>query len=159
MSHVTYLRLTGQKQGLISAKCSTLESIGNRYQVGHEDEIQVISVGDGMTRHQNIVHHPIQIIKLIDKSSPLLGVAMNHNELLDAEFNFYRTSQSGHLELYYKLKLTKATIIDIASTYTNTLNSNFIMPHQKVSFNYESITWEHVIAGTSGYSIREFNVF
>lgn len=159
MSHITYLSLNGKRQGLISAKCSTSESIGNRYQIGHEDEIQILNISDGMTRHQNIVHHPIQVIKLIDKSSPLLGVAMNNNEILEAIFNLYRTSQSGHFELYYKLKLTNATIIDISSTYTNTLDSNGIPPHQKVLFNYESITWEHVIAGTSGYSIRDFNVF
>ncbi|MGJ0576946.1 type VI secretion system tube protein TssD [Xenorhabdus bovienii] len=43
MSYMIYLTLNGKKQGLISAGCSTLDSIGNRYQKGHEDQIQVLS--------------------------------------------------------------------------------------------------------------------
>ncbi|RKS59391.1 type VI secretion system Hcp family effector [Photorhabdus asymbiotica] len=35
MSYMIYLSLNGKKQGLISARCSTLDSIGNRYQNGH----------------------------------------------------------------------------------------------------------------------------
>ncbi|MDE9504281.1 type VI secretion system tube protein TssD, partial [Xenorhabdus bovienii] len=44
MSYMIYLTLNGKKQGLISAGCSTLDSIGNRYQKGHEDQIQVLSL-------------------------------------------------------------------------------------------------------------------
>ncbi len=50
MSYMIYLTLNGKKQGLISAGCSTLDSIGNRYQKGHEDQIQVLSLDHSMTR-------------------------------------------------------------------------------------------------------------
>lgn len=159
MSNITYLSLTGKTQGLISSKCSTLESIGNRYQIGHEDQIQVLSMGHTITRAQNASHHPLQIIKLIDKSSPLLGVAITNNELLEAIFTCYRTNQTGHLEAYYKVKLTKSTILEITSTYTNTINSEGILPHEKLLLSYESITWEHLVSGTSGYSIKESDIF
>ncbi|EIS70393.1 type VI secretion system effector, Hcp1 family protein, partial [Yersinia pestis PY-66] len=56
-----------------------------------------------MTREQNVSHHPISFIKPIDKSSPLLGVAISENELLDAVFDFYRTNSAGALELYYTI--------------------------------------------------------
>lgn len=43
MADIIYLTLNGNKQGLISAGCSTYDSIGNRYQQNHTDEILVYS--------------------------------------------------------------------------------------------------------------------
>ncbi|MCE1635987.1 type VI secretion system tube protein Hcp, partial [Enterobacter hormaechei] len=80
MSYMIYLSLNGKKQGLISAGCSTLDSIGNRYQKGHEDQIQVLSLNHSISRQQNVSHQPIQFIKPVDKSSPLLEMAIDSNE-------------------------------------------------------------------------------
>ncbi|MCE1695355.1 type VI secretion system tube protein Hcp, partial [Enterobacter hormaechei] len=95
MSYLIYLSLKGKKQGLISAGCSTPESIGNRYQAGREDEIQVLHIRHGMTRDQNVNHLPVSFTKPIDKSSPLLGLAIDKNELLDALFKCYRVNLAG----------------------------------------------------------------
>ncbi len=46
MANRIYLRLEGNKQGLISKGCSSQESIGNKYQRGHEDQIFVGAVLD-----------------------------------------------------------------------------------------------------------------
>ncbi|CAM3295937.1 protein of unknown function [Xenorhabdus nematophila AN6/1] len=73
MSHIIYLSLKGKKQGLISAGCSTPESIGNRYQKGREDQIQVLSLNHSMSRDQNVNHQPVSFVKPIDKSSPLFA--------------------------------------------------------------------------------------
>ncbi|MER1928567.1 type VI secretion system tube protein TssD, partial [Proteus mirabilis] len=43
MADIIYLTLNGNKQGLISAGCSSYDSIGNRYQNNHSDEILVYS--------------------------------------------------------------------------------------------------------------------
>lgn len=154
-----YLSLKGSKQGLISSGCSTVDSIGNRYQNGHENQIQILGLNHIMTREQNIDHHPVQFIKPIDKSSPLLGVAISSNELLTATFFFYRTNSSGQLELFYEVKLTDASIVDISSTYPHSINNNEMIPYEKVLIKYKSITWSHLIAGTSGYSIWEESVY
>lgn len=155
MSHMIYLTLNGKKQGLISAGCSTLDSIGNRYQKGHEDQIQVLSLNHAISRQQNVSHQPIQFIKPIDKSSPLLAMAIDSNESLNGGFIFYRTSQTGQLELFYEVKITEATIADISSIYPHSINDHEIMPYEKITLNYKSITWNHVTAGTSAYSIWE----
>ncbi len=39
MANIIYLTLKGKKQGLISAGCGSLNSIGNHYQHGHETVI------------------------------------------------------------------------------------------------------------------------
>jgi len=38
MANIIYGTIQGDKQGLISAGCSTPDSIGNKYQKGHEDQ-------------------------------------------------------------------------------------------------------------------------
>ncbi|MDE1497076.1 Hcp family type VI secretion system effector [Xenorhabdus bovienii] len=158
MSYMIYLSLNGKKQGLISAGCSTLDSIGNRYQKGHEDKIQVLSLNHSLMRQQNVSHNPIQFVKPIDKSSPLLAMAIDSNESLNGAFIFYRTSQVGQLELFYEVKITEATITDLSCVYPHSINEYDKMPYEKVVLNYKSITWNHITAGTSAYSIWEDRV-
>ncbi|HEK2071030.1 TPA: type VI secretion system tube protein TssD [Proteus mirabilis] len=72
MADIIYLTLNGNKQGLISAGCSSYDSIGNRYQNNHSDEILVYSTDYDISRHQNISHAPFVFEKADDKSSALL---------------------------------------------------------------------------------------
>ncbi|MEI7353734.1 Hcp family type VI secretion system effector [Pectobacterium versatile] len=153
MSSIIYLELIGDKQGLISSGCSSLQSIGNRSQLGHEDQIQVLSLNHSMSYDDNLSCHPVELIKFIDKSSPLLGVSTSSNERLTANFFLYRVNSAGQLELFYEIKLTDARIVDISCNYPHSINNNEMMPYEKVHLKYGSISWEHKVAGTSGYSI------
>ncbi|WP_274714703.1 Hcp family type VI secretion system effector [Xenorhabdus bovienii] len=155
MSYIIYLSLKGKKQGLISAGCSTLESIGNRYQAGREDEIQVLNLSHMMSRDQNVNHRPVSFTKPIDKSSPLLAMAIDGNELLDAVFKCYRTSQAGQLEFFYEIKLTGATIVDFSCHYPHSINDNGQIPNETVMLDYKSISCTHRAAGTTGYAISQ----
>ncbi|OCA55521.1 Hcp family type VI secretion system effector [Photorhabdus namnaonensis] len=159
MSHIIYLSLNGKNQGLISAGCSTLDSIGNRYQNGHEDQIQILSLKHSIARQQHVDHHPIQFLKPIDKSSPLLASAISSNELINAIFFFYRTNLAGQLELFYEVKLTEASITDIACVYPHSINDHEVMPYEKVFLKYRSISWSHITAGTSAYSIWDDRIY
>ncbi len=38
MAQVSYIKITGSKQGLITKSATTADSIGNTYQEGHEDQ-------------------------------------------------------------------------------------------------------------------------
>ncbi|WP_145562056.1 Hcp family type VI secretion system effector [Yersinia aldovae] len=158
MANLIYLTLKGKKQGLISAGCSSLDSIGNKCQTDHVNEILIYSLSHSITREQNSSHHPVIIQKPIDKSSPLLGVAISDNEYLDCAFNFYRTNPNGTLELYYTLQLTDATITELSVFYPHSLTHNESQPQENVAFKYKSIIWNHHAAGTSGYSLWEDRV-
>ncbi|MBI6547629.1 Hcp family type VI secretion system effector [Xenorhabdus lircayensis] len=158
MSYMIYLTLNGKKQGLISAGCSTLDSIGNRYQKGHEDQIQVLSLNHSISRQQNVNHSPIQFIKPIDKSSPLLAMAIDSNESLNGKFICYRTGQTGQLELFYEIKITEATVSEVSCAYPHSINDFDAMPYERVILNYKSISWNHMTAGTSAYSRWEDRV-
>lgn len=159
MANIIYGTIKGEKQGLISAGCSTPDSIGNKYQKGHEDQMLILELINLMTRESNVQLHPIQIRKPIDKATPLLALAMNQNERLTCEFVFYRMNASGGLELFFKIKLTGATLSEIRMFSPNSLTHNEIQSDESISFKYESITWEHVMAGTSAYSIWDDRVY
>ena len=45
MANHGYMTITGKAQGLISAGCSTQNSIGNKCQDGHTDEIMMLGGG------------------------------------------------------------------------------------------------------------------
>lgn len=158
MSSQIYLVLKGNKQGLISAGCSGYDSIGNKYQENHKDEIFVYSTTYDITRHQNLLHAPFVMVKCDDKSTPLLLSSISNNELLECDFNYYRIDNNGVLSLYKKVKLTKASIISISNHHPSSLNHNDMQPYETISLRYESITCQHVTASTSGYSIREESV-
>jgi len=152
MANIAYLSIKGKTQGLISAGCCSLDSIGNKGQSSHIDQIMVYAITHNISRHMNVNHHEIVVVKPVDKSSPLLGKAISENEELNCVIEVYRTNRSGMNELFYKLTLSQARIMDI----------DFVLPHtmlepggeiqEKIAFSYESIGWEHCTAKTSAFS-------
>jgi type VI secretion system Hcp family effector len=159
MANSIYLTLNGQKQGLLSAGCCSLNSIGNKAQIAHLDQIMVYELLHTMSREQNVNHHPVIITKPVDKSSPLLGKAISENEILTCDFDVYQTNRFGINELFYKIKLTQARITDIHLILPHTITDNDRQPQEKISLSYETITWEHISAGTSAYSLWNERVY
>ncbi|MQL48473.1 MULTISPECIES: Hcp family type VI secretion system effector [Photorhabdus] len=159
MSDLIYLTLRGRKQGLISAGCSSIDSIGNKGHLDHIDKIFVYNLTHSLTRDQNVNHHPITFKKPVDKSSPLLGVAISDNEILDAFFDICRTNQSGIQELYYTIKVIDATITDLAVYHPHSITHAGSQSQETISLRYKSITWTHHIAGTSAYSIWDDRIY
>ncbi|MCW2256787.1 type VI secretion system Hcp family effector [Providencia alcalifaciens] len=151
MANMIYLTLKGSKQGAISQGCGSLDSIGNKYQSGHEDEIFILRLGNGFSRRQNISFQPVSLIKLLDKSSPLLANAIANNETLEMVFNFYRTSQTGSQEKYYTITLREASIVSLESDYPHSANHNDQLPEETLTVRYKDIIFQHIMAGTSGY--------
>ncbi|MCS3602364.1 type VI secretion system Hcp family effector [Buttiauxella sp. BIGb0471] len=159
MANNIYLSLTGAQQGLLSEGCSSYDSIGNAFQTAHLNEIMVYELAYAISRDQNVNHQPLTFKKPIDKSSPLLASAISNNEKMEAIFETYRTDKSGIQMLFYRIKLIKATIADINLVSPNSLTHHDAQPIETVSLKYESITWEHIRSGTSGYSLWEDRVF
>lgn len=144
MSHLIYLTLEGEIQGKISAGCGSQASIGNRYQLGREDEIQVFSLTQVESGSPGgIHHHGLNFCKLLDKSSPLLCNAINNNERLKMTFDIYRTNRYGRLEKYYLIELRGATMQSIHQQYRR---DN--LHYEYISVNYDYILCRHLIAGT-----------
>ncbi|WP_239698613.1 type VI secretion system tube protein TssD [Salmonella enterica] len=96
MSDIVYLTVIGEQQGAISAGCGTESSVGNRWQIAHEDEIFVFSLSNSMTSTgKGSQLHGLRFCKLIDKSTPLFTNAINNNDQLYMEFYFYRINRAN----------------------------------------------------------------
>lgn len=144
MSDIVYLMVSGQQQGVISAGCGTLASVGNRWQIGHEDEIFAFSLANSITSTgKGSQLHGLRFCKLIDKSTPLFVNAINNNEQLYMEFYFYRINRFGRWEKYYYIQLRGAFLSGIQQQFSeNSLDT------ETITISYEYILCKHLIANT-----------
>lgn len=159
MANLSWITLKGELQGNISENCGSRYSIGNKSQTNHLNQIMIYGLEHETTRQQNVNHHELQIIKPVDRSSPLLNKAINDNETLECETFLYRTTPTGMQEVYYKIKLFKAHISNIKLIAPHNIIENGNEAQERVSFIYESISWEHCMASTSAYSLWSERTF
>lgn len=144
MSNIVYLRFTGEQQGVISEGCGTTDSVGNRWQQNHINEIFVFSVSAGVTNSGTGANlKALTFSKQIDKSSPLLANAINNNENLLLEFWFYRINRYGQWEKYYYIQLRGASVSDIKILITKDG-----IDTETISVNYNYILSKHLISNT-----------
>ncbi len=157
-----YMAIEGAKQGNITAGANSADSMGNRYQEGHEDETTVQAFNheiiiprdpqSGQPSGQR-VHQPVIITKIYDKSSPLLFAALCSGERLPkVVIKWYMTNMEGAQEHYFTHELEDAMIVDIKGHSPNAQDPNLAhFTHMEdVSMTYRMITWTHELAGTSG---------
>jgi hypothetical protein len=147
--------MTGNIQGLISAGCSTQQSIGNKCQTAHMDEIMVLSYTHNMLNIGNIdkpTHSPIIITKNIDKASPLLAQALSNREEINCTVSFYRVSSFGMQEKFYSISINGGIIADLTLEMPHAILQRDAEPQEHIALRYRDITWTHHAAGTSGYS-------
>ncbi|WP_256830411.1 Hcp family type VI secretion system effector [Pseudomonas sp. Pse1] len=155
MANHGYMTITGKNQGLISAGCSSQESIGNKCQVGHKDEIMVLSYSHNMANIGNInksTHNPIIITKNIDKSSPLLAQALANRESISCAISFYRVSRLGVQEKFYTVEISGGMIAHLTVDMPHVVSHNDAEPQEHLAIRYREIAWFHHLAGTTGYS-------
>ncbi|MDW6002857.1 Hcp family type VI secretion system effector [Vibrio mangrovi] len=154
MAHVAYITINGEKQGLISSGCNTKDSMGNKYQESHTDEITLLSCDHSLSKdpqQHGKTHNPMCITKSIDKSSPLLSTAFAKQEFLNCVINFYRTNEQGYNEKFYSVELKKAIISGIHFSLPHTINSHGDDMYEIIELSYQEIIWNHNISGTMGY--------
>lgn len=162
MAQPAYVRIQGSTQGLISSGASTADSIGNRYQAGHEDEIMVQEIShivsvptdtqSGQPTGQR-VHKPFSFTCSLNKAVPLMYNALTKGEkLTQVEVHWFRTSGGGGNEHFFTTILEDAIItsIDLIMPNAQDPNNNSKTELFKVSLNYRKIEWNHILASTSG---------
>jgi type VI secretion system secreted protein Hcp len=160
MAMPAYMTIKGTTMGNITEGAFTVESVGNIYQEGHENEIMIQAFSheviiprdpqSGQPTGQR-VHKPFKISKVCDKTSPLLMQALTTGELLkEVTINWYRTSATSSRELYYITKLEDAIIVNIKGYMHNCQDQTtaHLTQMEDVEFSYRKITWEHKIGNT-----------
>ena len=139
-----YLKLSGSKQGEIK---------GSVTQKGREGQIMVTATDHEVFYSKDPAtglptgkrqHKPFRITKDVDRSSPLLYMAMINNEDITTwELRFWTSSATGAEEQYYTVKLTNALISDVVFHMPNTRNPDFSKypESEEIFFIYQKIQW------------------
>lgn len=147
------------KSGCLLQSFPSQSSIGNKCQIGHEDEIMVLAYShnmlagnDGSTSGGRGKHLPLVITKNIDKSSPLLASALHDGEEVECTINFYRTSPAGGEDRYYSVQITGGRIAHVSLQVPHAIHMLDAQPQELISIRYRDISWTHVQAGTSAHS-------
>lgn len=117
-----------------------------------EDSIEVLqysdSVSSGIDRGTGSLtgrrtYTPIKIIKRIDKSTPLLFKALCNNEVIEAEFRFYRPSVTGdgRVEHFFTIAIYNGRIVNIERTNPHVLDTSMANypTYEEVSIHFSRI--------------------
>jgi type VI secretion system secreted protein Hcp len=140
-----FLKLQGQTQGVIK---------GSVMLPGKEDSISVISISHELVSPRDPAtglptgkrqHKPLAIVKLIDRSTPLLYRALVTNEKMTT-FNlaFYVTPPGGQEVKQFTIDLVNANIFFINQVKQNSNSTPELMKfaeYEEVSFTYQKIIW------------------
>lgn len=156
MANPSYMTITGKAQKLISAGCSTLESVGNKFQSNHTDEIMVLACIHNISNPENktsATHGPVIITKYLDKSTPLLAQALERREEIDCTIDLYRTSPSGGQEKYFSIVIKGGMIADQTFDIPHAILQSGVEPQEHLYIRYREISWTHHAAKTHGFAL------
>jgi type VI secretion system secreted protein Hcp len=140
----TYLKITGERQGVIEGSCSS-EKHRNEicvYGFGHKVYVPTdIQTGQASGRR---VHAPVEILKEVDKSTPKLFQALVTGERLpEVSISFYHTGSEGQSEHFFTIFLEDAIITKITPSLSGTAETQGFGAMEIVSITYRKITWTH----------------
>lgn len=97
------------------------------------------------------VHEPIEIIKRIDKSSPLLAKALCRNEKIDGVFAFFRPNPAGDgtTEKFFEVEITNGRVDSIERISPNAHDpaASNAPPMEIIRLVYHTIRWVYVPTG------------
>ncbi|MFJ3485444.1 type VI secretion system tube protein TssD [Pseudomonas sp. NPDC090202] len=154
MAHQAYMTIRGARQGFISENCSHQNSIGNQCQTDHIDQIMVLSYNHGMRQSgfgKHALFEPVHICKYLDKSSPLLALALDSGETLDCVIGFYRASSTGR-EKYYTVELKGAVVSALIPNMAESFGRDGQEMTELLGLRYRGITLTHHIAATTSHT-------
>jgi type VI secretion system secreted protein Hcp len=139
-----HLTLEGANQGQIEGSC---------VQEGREGTIMVQALNHEVSIPRDAqtglatgkrVHHPLTILKALDRSTPLLYQALTSGEHMNfVEIKWYRIDDKGTEEHYFTTRLEDAIIVSIKPIINNCLEpASADLPHlEEISFTYRKAIW------------------
>jgi len=150
MALPAYLTLTGEKQGAIKGSCTQKGRENTILVQAFEHEVSIPRDPQTGLATGKRVHHPLTILKAVDKSSPLLYMALTSGEhMKTVEIKWYQINEKGQEENYFITKLEDAIIVSMRPWKKNCLDPAFahLGDMEDVSFTYRRITWRWVKDG------------
>jgi type VI secretion system secreted protein Hcp len=148
----------GEIEEVVTEEACSEDSIGSYEKPNHSEEAYVIGVNHKVSiprddRTGHITGNPrlgfLEILKLIDRSSPLLKGILVSPKKLEVELSFYRAEDLE--EPYYSITLKNARVIGMRPFSPDVMDpaNDTLLAAEYVKLSYESIEWEHNICSTN----------
>jgi type VI secretion system secreted protein Hcp len=144
----------------LKANGQDIQGESSQEDLERKDTIECLSFKDNVRTARELgsraavgrrVHEPIEIIKRIDKSSPLLAKALCRNEKIEGTFLFYRPNPAGDgtTEQFFTVEITEGRIDSIERISPNAHDpaASNAPPMEIVRMVYHSIRWVFVPTG------------
>lgn len=144
----------------LKANGQDIKGESSQFDLGREGSIECLQFKDSVRTARELgsraavgrrVHEPIEIIKRIDCSSPLLAKALCRNEKVEGTFKFFRPNPSGDgtTEQFFTVEITDGRIDAIERFSPDAIDpaSAKIPPMETVRIVYHTIRWIYVPTG------------
>jgi type VI secretion system secreted protein Hcp len=144
----------------LSANSNPIQGESTQHDLGREGTIECLVFRDSVRTARELgnraavgrrVHEPIEIVKRIDKSSPLLAKALCKNEKIEGTFKFYRPNPNGDgtTEQFFTIEIKDGRIDAIERHSPNAIDpaESKVPPLETVRFVYHTIRWIYVPTG------------
>jgi type VI secretion system secreted protein Hcp len=118
--------------------------------VDYSQAATVAFSGTGVTGKRS--YEPISFRKRIDKASPLIARAFAQNQVVEADFHFFRQDETtGDVNEYFRVQVTRGTVVSFGELLDDTLDPAHASrpPLEEVGLLFQRIAWTDVINGVS----------
>lgn len=145
---------------ILKANGTSIEGESTQMDLGRDKTIECLEFSDKTRTAREAgsrmavgrrVHEPLEFVKRIDKSSPLIAKALCKNEKIEAKFMFYRPNPNGDgtTEQFFTIELKDGRVDSIERHSPNVFDpaESRMPPLETVRFVYHTIRWVHNATG------------
>lgn len=146
MATVIYMKITGEKQGLIEGDC-TKRGVERLITCFNLDNLMEVARDDAGVPTGRRIHSPLTISTQIGSHTPHLLQACLDGEKLEVEIWLRRFDAEGMEVTYFSILLSNAVVIRSRQWFpTMFVDTNKPYEHMHdLTFTFETITWTHVL--------------
>ena len=144
----------------LKANGNQLAGESSQHDLGRDKTIECLEFKDRVRTARELgtrapvgrrVHEPLEIVKRIDSSSPLLAKALCKNEKIEGCFRFYRPSPAGDgtTEQFFTVEICDGRVDSIERHSASAIDPAAAMtpPLETVRFVYHTIKWVYEPSG------------
>ena len=139
----------------LKANGADIHGESSQHSLGRQDSIECVyyeqevmtarEAGSGVASGRR-QYKPLMIRKRIDKSTPLIAKALVENQVIEAEFKFFRPNPTGDgtTEQYYTVVIKQGRVNSLKQYVPDTIvpATSTEPPMEEVSFVFHTISWK-----------------
>jgi type VI secretion system secreted protein Hcp len=144
---------------VLRAKGATIPAEPSEHEFAPRDGIEIVDYSQpvavpfsdtGVTGTRS--YKPITFRKRIDRASPLIAQALAQNQVVDAEFRFFRDDkETGEVSEFFRVAVTRAAVVSFRELLDDALDPARATrpPLEEVGLLYQRIAWTDPVNGVS----------